>query len=320
MQEQRRSISRRSFVGAAAAGCLALGLAGCTGGGSDGGSGSSEEESHTEGLATDTEWASYPVTLKIYADSYLKWHSSAYEGYDTQLDYLAAAYTNNVRDSVSFEFEYLDPTELAEMAENGFGEGDALIARTATVNAACAAGTCEGGAGNYMVRSLSYHLSESCVLVRLEGSAAMLPKADTLDGEDSSDNSINRLQKLPEYTGVIAIADPEATTEGVCADKALAVQDFYSDMDGVSGYYDESIADKLRMYPDQDSAMAAVENGVCQLGFALDTALGTRYPQMEECYEPTGGSVFYSGVALSNADEPGVARDFFEYLANQFTG
>ena len=314
------SISRRSFVGAAAAGCLALGLAGCTGGGSDGGSGSSEEATHTEGLATDTEWASYPVTLKIYADSYLKWHSSAYEGYDTQLDYLAAAYQNGVCDAVSFEFEYVDPVELAEMAENGFDDGDAIIAQAATVNAACAAGTCEGGAGNYMVRSLSYHLSEASVIVRPRGSTAMLPDADTIDGEDSTDNSFNRLQKLPEYEGMIAIADPDATTEGICADKALAVQDFYSDMDGVSGYYDESIAEKLRMYPDQDSAMAAVENGACQMGFALDTALGTRYPGMETCYEPTGGSVYYSGVSITDAPESGVARDFFEYLANYFSG
>lgn len=312
-------ISRRSFVGAsiagaAAVGIAALGLSGCSDG--DGGS----DDGSTEGLATDTEQKDYPITLKIYADSYLRWHAAAYDGYDTLLDYLAASYQENVKSDVYFEFEYLDPADLLEMAQDGFEDGDALIAQAQTVAEGCAAGTCEGGSGNYLVRSLSYHLSEECIIVRPEGSDEMLPEADTLDGEDSSDNSMNRMQKLPEYDGIIAIADPGTATEGICADKALAMQGFYSDMDGVSGFYDESIASKLRMYPDQDSAMAAVENGVCQLGFALATGLAERYPEMEECYEPTGGDVYYSGVALSCADEPGVARDFFEYLANQFSG
>ena len=319
-----RHMTRRGFLAAGAAATVGAGLAlgGCTGDAGSGSAGSAEtdESTSTEGLATDTVQRSYPVTLTIYADSNLQWHLSNRGGGQTMLDYLASAYQDNVKDDVDFEFEYYDPAELLEMAEDGFPEGDAVVALTSTIEAGSSAETLEGGEGGYMIRSLAYHLSEQIVLVRADGTDDMLPEAPTIDGEDSSDGTINRMQQLADYDGVVAIADPEACTEGVLADKALAKQGFYSDYDGVSGYYDESIADKLRMYPDQDSAMLAVQAGVCQLGFALDAALSSRYPGVEECYEPPGGSASYSGCALIDAAEPGVARDFFEFLANHFSG
>ena len=312
-------ISRRTFVAGAAGGAAAaaLALGGCTGGSA---AGSAETDESTEGLASDTEQKGYPVELTIFADSTLQWHTSPYSSDQALLDYLASAYQEKVKDDVTFVFEYHDPADLLEMASSGFPAGDAVVALTATINAGSSAETLEGGEGGYMIRDLGYHLSEQVVLVRAAGTTDMLPEAPTIDGGDSTDGSINRMQQLPDYEGLIAIADPSVATEGLCADKALAKQGFYSDYDGQSGYYDESIADKLRMYPDQDSAMEAVAAGACQLGFALQEALASRYPAVEQCYEPPGGSAYYSGCATIDAPEPGVARDFFEFLANYFTG
>ena len=307
-------LSRRAFVGMAAGG-LALALGGCSGAGTESGSGA------VEGLASDTVQKSTPVTLKIYADEALQWQASPYEGHDTRLDYLAAAYHERVLASVSFEFEYVDFFELEQLTLEGFEDGDAVIAQSDVVTAGGLAGTLECGEQDYMVRELGFHLSDKCILVRAAGSEEQLPEADTLDGEDSADSSVNRMQKLPDYDGVIAIPDCTTAQEGIYANMVLAAQEFYSASTGRDGVYDESIAEKLRMYASQDEAIEAVENGRCQLAFAMEQGLDARYPEVEEAYSPPGGdTAWYSGAGIAGSGNAGVARDFFEFLENFFTG
>ncbi len=63
--------------------------------------------------------------------------------------------------------------------------------------------------------------------------------------------------------------------------------------------------------------MKAVASGECSVGFALIASLGERYPKVERFYDCTssgGGKIFYSAAALANATEPGVVRDFFEFI------
>ena len=311
---QPRLLSRRSFVGAAAG--LALALGGCSGAGTE--SGSSGE---TQGLASDTVQKSSPVALKIYADEALQRHACAYEGYDSQLDYLAASYQEHVLATVSFEFAYVEFFELEQLLLEGFADGDAVIAQRDVLSEGCEAGTLDAGAGEYLVRDLSYHLADKCILVRAAGTSEQLPKAATLDGEDSSDGTANRLQQLPSYDGIIALADCTADAEGIYANMVLAGEELYSDSLGREGVYDESIAEKLRMYASEDEAIAAVEHGRCQLAFVLQQGLATRYPTMEAVYSPPGGNTaWYEGASIASSAQGAVARDFFEFLANYFTG
>jgi hypothetical protein len=282
-----------------------LGLVGC-------GSGGSDSTSRT-GYASDTEVKSYPVHLKVYADSYIQWHLNTLgKGGQIHLeDHIERYRQKKDRSDVSFEVVYASSAELLAMAREGFPDGDGLLALRDTVEEGCASGMVDGGIANLSVRRLSYHYSDSVCLVRVLGGDAGLPPATTLTGEDGG--GFNRLQQLPWFDGTVALADPDSTLEGVLANKALAHEEFYSERMGFGGSYSEDVAAKIVVYPSQDAAMVAVAAGECRLGFALQTALATRYPEVEEVYMPSHGWSGYDGAALSCSTEPGVMRDFFEF-------
>lgn len=310
--DRRKAITRREAcaIGLGALGACALGLAGCGGG--------DDDPASRTGFASDTEVRTYPVHLKIYADSNLKWHTS-YDGKVEDLAVFAKRYQQQVdRSQVTFEIAYVDPPALLGMAQTGFEDGDGLVALRDTVEAGGQAGTVDGGTAGLSVRDLSANFSEQIVMVRAVGSAVEPPPARTIDGKDTPDGSYNQLQQLPQFDGLVAVVDPAVATEGRCANDALGRQSLYS---ADTGTYDPSIASKMVSYPDQDSAMAAVASGACQLGFAFlphvnDTnGLKLRYPQVEQCYVPPAShSAFYHGAALAISAEPGVARDFFEFI------
>lgn len=308
---RRNAITRREACALAvgAFGACALGLVGCD---------SDDDPTSRTGLSSDTEVKTYPVHLKLYADANLQWHphsaSAAIHGSEdlNHLEEYAKRYQAQAdRADVTFDFVYVDPPNLLELARTGFDDGDALVALKDTVSAGYDAGTVDVGVAGLSARDLSYNLPEWVVMVRAAGSSVELPPAPTIDGEDSPDGTFNRLQQLPQFDGLVAVADPAVTTEGQLANEVLRRQGFYSTE---TGGYDESVASKMVSYPDQDSAMAAVASGACQLGFGLNNALQERYPQVEQCYQPSGGNAAYHGAALSVAAEPGVARDFFEFI------
>lgn len=302
-------ITRREacVLGMGALGACVLGLSGCAG--------TDEAPTSTAGFASDTEVKDYAVRLKLYADNNLKWHTSS-DGRVGDLEGFAKRYQHQAdRSDVTFEIEYVDPPKLLELAQTGFPDGDALVALKDTVSAGYEAGTVDVGVAGLSARDLSYHFSEQIVMVRAAGSSVEMPAAPTIDGKDSSDGTYSQLQQLPQFAGLVAVADPAATTEGQCVNEVLRRQGLYSPD---TGAYDASVASKLVFYPDQDSAMAAVASGACQMGFAFaprNDGLVRRYPQVEQCYVPPAAySAFYHGTALSIAAEPGVVRDFFEFM------
>lgn len=313
------SLTRRAFVGGAAVTALGLALAGCSGDSeTDEGNYENVDYGENEGYATDCERASEAVTVKLYVDSCIQNHLQS-EEYENAMEKLTAAYREKVTDLVTFEWEFVEPFELLDMCENGLpDDGDGVIALDSTIEAGSDAGTLEGGTEYWMVRSLSYHLSDTVYFVRAKGTKNNLPKADTLDGEDSSDGSFNRLQKLPDYKGKVAIADDTKAVEGVAADNALAFEDFWTE----EGGYSDEIADKLVVYDTQEEAMQAVVDDECQLGFCLwSTMKAGLYPDVEEAYDPPGGAnLFYEGAACMGSENAGIVRDFYEFLASSFTG
>lgn len=303
---------REACVVLGALGAGALGLAGC-------GSGAGSDPTSRQGYSSDTEVKPYPVHLKLYADSYLQWHMFT-GGQQVHLENHIGRYQQQTdRSEVSFEVVYVDSAELLALAREGFGDGDGLLASQDTVYEGIMSGTVDAGVANLYVRDLGYHYHDYACLVRAAGGDASLPPAATLTGENSSDGTINQLQQLPNYDGIIALASPDVTLEGRLANAALAAQEFY--VEGVpsgrggliDGAYSEAVAAKIAPYISQDAAMAAVVAGECQLGFALSTSLARRYPEVEEVYRPSYGSVFYRGVSLPCSPEPGVMRDFFEF-------
>jgi hypothetical protein len=309
---------REACIVLGALGAGALGLAGCNT--------SSSDPANRQGFANDTEVKSYSVHLKLYADSYARWHMHGiHKDSDgqplTELDDKIERYrTQKDRSEVSFEVVYVDTAELLTMALDGFPDGDGMLALHPTMLKGCESGTVDAGVGLLSVRDQSYHFNDNSCLVRATGGDADLPPAATLTGESSPDGQINRLQQLPNFDGVVALADPATTLEGRLANQALAVEDFYregspSECGGlIGGSFSEDIADKIAIYPSQDAAMAAVIDGECQLGFALQTSLKMRYPEVEEVYRPQSSRVWYDGAALMCSDEPGVMRDFFEFI------
>jgi hypothetical protein len=325
MLTRREACVLLGALGASALGTGALGLAGC------GLSETDSDPTSKTGLSSDTEVKSYPVHLKIYVDSYIQWHLNPYQTPPpawqlnpdkplpqeilTRLDAHITRYQQQKdRSEVSFEMVYVDSAELLSWARGGFPDGDGLLAFESTVLEGCASGVVDAGVANLYVRDLGYHYSENVCLARAVGSDATLPPAATLTGEDASDGTINHFQQLPSFDGLLALADPTATLEGLLANRALAAEGFYSEPSGLGGTYSDSVVAKIVSYPNQDAAMAAVAAGECQLGFALYTALATRYPGMEKVYAPQYGQVFYDGAALSHSAERGVMRDFFEFV------
>ena len=260
----RRDFSRNAmFAGCALLGGLAIGgfagagLTSCSG--SQGGNSSNSRT----GFASGTEVKDYPVTLKVIADSNLEWHAggsaaAAKAGATDKNrleEYFARYTTQDGRDQVSFEVEYVEPSKLLEMAQGGFSGGDLVIGTEAMLNAANEAGKIDGGAGGYQIIDISSNFTEKCVMVRARGSKAELPAAKTVDGNDSQDGSVSRIQRLPEYEGLIAIANPNVATEGICANQILAKQNFYSSYDGKTGEYSSDVVSKIHTYDSQDLSL-----------------------------------------------------------------
>jgi hypothetical protein len=314
----KNTLTRReacAVLGALGAG--ALGLAGCGTGG---------DTTSRTGYSSDTEVKSYPVHLKLYADSYTQWqishHVSHLDGQKTKLDSFIERYPQQKdRSGVSIEVVYVDSAELLALAREGFPDGDGLIALRDTMGEGIVSGTVDAGVANLYVRDLNYHFTDYVRLVRAVGGDANLPPTETLTGENSSVGTINQLQQLPHFDGMIALASPEATLEGRLANAALAVEEFYQGLPSgrgglIDGTYDESIAAKIATYPSQDAAMAAVVAGECQLGFALHTSLARRYPEVEVAYRPLHATAYYNGTSLPCSPEPGVMRDFLEFVTS----
>jgi hypothetical protein len=296
-------------------GAGALALAGCE----------ADDPTSRTGFASDTEVKFYPVHLKLYVDSYLQWHYANTRTADVPRDEQQTVTDNHIvryqaqrdRSEVSFEVIWVDPAEMLAMAREGFPDGDGLLAMKDTVYEGCTSGVVDAGVAAIYVRDLSYHYAQTVCLVRALGSDVDLPPAATLSGKET--RQFTRLQQLPSFDGMIALADPEAALEGRLANAALSHGELYlegspSPLGGlVGGTYAEGIADKLAVYPSQDEAMAAVTSGECQLGFALRASLERRYPEVEEVYDPSHGRAMYSGAALARSSEPGVMRDFFQF-------
>lgn len=177
----------------------------------------------------------------------------------------------------------------------------------------CEAGTIDAGTAGLSVRDDGYHFAILLHMVRAVGSDAELPPAATLTGK--SDTQFNRIQQIPNYDGLIAVADP-STREGRCANRLLHRygNGLYTAQDGVSGEYADSIKDKIVVYPDQAAVMEAVANGECQLGWGMGAHLEAAYPGVEELDDLPNMQLEVSLAAPVNAPNPGVARDFFELL------
>lgn len=303
MHYSRRTVLKA--MGTVAALC-SFGLHGC-------GDGDSDPHSRV-GLASDCEVKDYPVTLKLLADYDIQWHHG-WEGYDNHLAYYIGLYKEfEGREDVDINVDYVGAYELRNMARDGFPEADGILALDHIVSLGSETGTVDSGAGGYMVRRMWYNFRDDCVLVRAVGSKADLPPAKTIDGEDTADGTVNRFQQIPEFDGMIAIADPSAEAVGYCALNILANEGFYEGSNLGGGTWDDRVVDKLRMYPDQETAMEALVAGKCQIGFALRSSVGTRFPEIEECRQNGHGMVTFSAAALSGAEEPGVMRDFFEFI------
>ncbi|MCD8199683.1 MAG: hypothetical protein LUD25_01810 [Coriobacteriaceae bacterium] len=320
-------LTRRQACLLAFGGASTLALSGC-GGGTFG-----VDADTREGFGgTYTEVKSYPVSLKFYVDKNLKYHG----GDDTDPQYAAKTslemhfkhyQAQQDRSDVSFDIEWIDMYEMHELAQNGFPDGDAIIALDQTVGVGLDSGACNGLDGGYLYYDEGSHWNERSVMVRAKGSKAHLPKAVTLDGEDSADGTYNRLQQLPVFKGKVAVADPYHSVEARCANIVLHEATFGSGLyhypdnlapegwKGCGGEYAASIADKIVVYPTQKEAMQAVASGECDLGFSTQV-LASRFSKVEICYEPPLGQQFsYWGAALSNSEYPGVVWDFFSLLS-----
>lgn len=317
------SITRRQLcaAGALALGSCAFGLVGC---------GKDERQKFEDGeidvrqgFAPDAEVRADPVELKLYADSNLQWMKGGsaaaqklgYDGLNHLEEYIVRYQSQKDRGRVSIEVEYAGPSDMLLMARSGFDGGDGVIALAETIEEGAASGVLEGGAGGYMIRDMGYNFPMYNVMVRAKGSDVMLPPARTIDGEDFTDGTINRLQELGKYDGLIAIADPETTTEGWMANRALARWGFYSDESGRDGEYVDAAVDRVRLYDTQEDAMAAVASGECQLGFALRCTLRERFTDVEECYVvPYGADVFYKAASVMGSEKGAVMRDFLMFI------
>ena len=322
----RQNITRRAFLATAAV----LGgttLTGCSSSTDE--DGFDIETGSKKGYASDTEVKNYPVHLKIYAYSPIQYsiqYPTKDKPWDNTMDLCIGWYQREkYRDTVSFEIVYTEYSDLLDMMQNGFPDGDGVIAPDVLISLGCELGTVDGGPSELYVRRISTQFFANGTMVRASGSEVMLPPASTIDGEDLPDGTINRVQQLPNFDGLIAIADPSNWFEGVLTNRMLKREGFYADYDDAiiknsSGYYDTSIADKLRMYPNQESAMTAVASGKCQLGILISRTLDTVYQGLEECYHPPGGlAIVYHAGALTNAAEPGVVKDFFQYITMLYT-
>lgn len=270
-----------------------------------------------QGFSADTEVKDYAVALTFCVDSDL----ATFPGKGTSTDQLHEALANyqaqEGRSQVSISFEYAATANIAALAAGeGFSGYDGLITSLPIMNTAIGNNLVDAGEGNYQLRTFPLIFATQTHVVCAKGSGLTLPAAATLDGNDASDGSATRFQKINEIPGYLAIADAAFETVGVSANKLLNGVGLYSSSEGVGGEYDASIANKIKTYATQDEAMAAVATGECLFGFAFSQGLAGRYPQVEDCYTPAGANnISYVGAPVVDGSEPGVVRDFFQYLS-----
>lgn len=316
-----RGFTRREVcLLAGALGVSVLGLSGC---GEDERDAAGFDEAGTRtGLAPDTEVKNYPVSLKLYADETFRWFSGGsaaltkeeQEGKNHLEEYILRYQKQQNRADVDISVEYVESGELLRMARTGFSGGDGILAFSSTVQAGNEAGTVEGGEGGYLSRDMGTNFPSQFMFVRAKGSSAELPPARTIDGEPSSDGSVNRVQELPSFDGLIAMVGDEDRFETQALNNMLLREGFYTSEDGRSGTYSEDIVDKLWVYPTQDAAMEGVASGKCQLGVADWQQPGKRYPQIER-YDGAAPVTFpVKAAALAGSENPAVMRDFFEFI------
>lgn len=303
------SLTRRRLVGLTAAGLAAAAagtLAGCSNGASDGGT------ARSQGFAADTEIAGEAVTVYVVADANLK---RSLPGSDVGRveDYFKRYQEQAGREQVTFAVKYKTAAELEELAAKGFDEGTAVIALDQTIEAACGAGTLYGGDASTSVRTFAAQLTEQLVVIRKEGGDAEMPKSDTLSGDDSADGQISRMQHLADFDGKIAVA-AEELTEGMLANRVLARWGYYSDDSGRGGKYSKDIAGKLVVCKTVDELVSTLARGKCQLAFGVESMLWGDFDGIEEVYQPSGGTLVYSGASIPDADNDAVARDFLEFI------
>lgn len=271
-----------------------------------------EGESAGYGMLGDTVVLDRPVTVTLYVDDAIRYHGDAKRGLWTLEDLEERYQSQNRRSQVTFNNVYVPYQEIERMAREGFdGVCDGVIAEKNTVAMGCEAGTIDAGKAGLSVRDDGYHFDIPLHMVRAAGSDAELPPAATLTGE--SDTQFNRIQQIPNYDGLIAVADP-STREGRCANWLLHKygNGLYTAQDGVSGEYADSIKDKIVVYPDQAAVIEAVAHGECQLGWGMGSHLEAAYPGVEEVGDLPEMQLTASLAAPVNAPNPGVARDFFE--------
>lgn len=312
----RQLFSRREAIALLGGATLAgvVGLSSC------GKQDEAESDPHArKGFAPDTLVKDYPVHIKLYADSNMKWmyDKLGQWGDGNHLEHYFTRYqAESDRADVTFEVTYVDPFELARMVSTGFADGDGVIGLTDSIAAGCNSGVLDGGKSRIYVRNMTYNFNDFCCVVRAAGSDVELPKAPTIDGEDSPDGHFTKFRQLTDFDGKIALADPSASVESIMANNMMESAQLCTFGDNGEVVYKEGLADKFVVFPDQESAMAAVANGDCQIGFALESSLEKRFTQLEELCRPgeAGSQLSYSAAPTSSSAEPEVVRDFFEFI------
>ena len=305
----RGYVTRRHFMGLAGAGLFALcagGLSGC---------GEEESDLHTkQGFASDAEIKDYDVTLRVIADENLAYSNNS--GDNGRLGPLFLNYQQITgRGNVTFAIKYMDASDMALACMNGFSEQcDMVIGLSDTIDMGVNNGILDGGQGGASVRDLYSALSEKVVIVASSSSGVDMPKASTLSGDDAADGSFTKMMNLPSFDGRIAIG-ADSLIEGVIANKALYRAGLYTESRGIGGEFVDSIRSKMQVCASSADIANAVISGTCGLGFVLQSYLWVYGTGLTTVYEPSYATTGYKGSAAAGAGEPGVARDFLEYIS-----
>jgi hypothetical protein len=305
-------ISRRQackLAGGLAASALTFSVSGCTDL-----KPTQSDSVKSVGFASDCEIMSNPVTVYLYADANLKRGHTSGEGSLGRVEEYFERYQNQEdRGDVSFAIKYLTSDELLDRMTSGFDEGDGVIALEDTIAAGTESEVLYGGSADVSVRKFTAQFYERLAVVRAEGTTAEMPAAETLDGEDSADGELNKMQSLPNFKGKIGIPS-SSLTEGTMTNRVLARWGLYTDESGKGGEYAEGIADKVVIYDTLLDEVNALISGECQIAFVAQSMTWGDYPGIEVVYSPSHSDTIYSGASITGSSLGGVARDFFEFV------
>lgn len=288
-------------------GCSALAACGDTN--------ASDTQGSTESFAADAEAPSMAVDLLVYADSKLKSKTGSNAGSSAIDDAIKRYQANEGRDQVTFTVKYVSSDETAKIAEEGSADGDILIAAEDTLDNAAATGTIYTGDANTSIRELASISNDSLVIARANKSSWKMPKAKTINGEDSTDGGTTQFQQLAKMKGKLALAS-DGTPEGTCANRALYTTGLYSSDSGTGGSYDKSIAKKVKVFKSGRKAAAAVKDGECSAGIFLKSNVTSSYKGLDPVYTIVNASTpTYCGASLSTSANGAVARDFLQFFS-----